>query len=178
MREPPYRVRSWLRRKSPRPAPRQHGNARLLPGRVTDAYGGAAVHDDGYGYDADGDVSAITDYTAGNVGNRNMTYDNLDRLTEADSPMTKPSAGPLGNFRFWYINGRAYARDLGRGGAGEFNGWFYRREGLAFRLSLCAFRCAATCARLSALRTRSLGRPPLRANTPHRMSSISSVECA
>lgn len=62
-------------------------NARLLPGRVTDAYGGAAVHDDGYGYDADGDVSVITDYTAGNVGNRNMTYDGLDRLTEADSPM-------------------------------------------------------------------------------------------
>jgi hypothetical protein len=62
-------------------------NTRDLPGRVTDAYGSTAVHDDGYDYDPDADVAAITDYTTGSLGDRNMTYDGLDRLKEADSPM-------------------------------------------------------------------------------------------
>jgi YD repeat-containing protein len=62
-------------------------NTRLLPSRVTDAYGGTAVNDDGYIYDDDGDVGTITDYTAGSIGNGSMIYDGLDRLNEADSPM-------------------------------------------------------------------------------------------
>jgi YD repeat-containing protein len=62
-------------------------NARQLPSRVTDSYGGTSVHDDGYVYDGDGDVGTITDYTAGSTGNRSMSYDGLDRLKEADSPM-------------------------------------------------------------------------------------------
>ena len=63
-------------------------NTRELPGRVTDAYGATSVQDSVYSYDGDGDVKAITDYTAGSVGSiGNMTYDGLDRVTEADSPM-------------------------------------------------------------------------------------------
>ena len=62
-------------------------NTRLLPLRVTDANGGTAVHDDGYVYDGDGDVGTITDHTTGGNGSRSMTYDGLDRLKEADSPM-------------------------------------------------------------------------------------------
>lgn len=62
-------------------------NERGLVDRSADTYSGAAVHDDTYAYDGDDDVAAITDNTPGNVGNRDMTYDALDRLTEADSPM-------------------------------------------------------------------------------------------
>jgi YD repeat-containing protein len=62
-------------------------NERGLVDRSTDSYHGAAVHDDGYNYDGDSNVAAVTDYLPGNVGNRDMTYDGLDRLTEADSPM-------------------------------------------------------------------------------------------
>jgi len=62
-------------------------NERGLVDRSTDAYGGAAVHDDSYAYDGDANVAAITDNTPGNVGNRDMSYDGLDRLTETDSPM-------------------------------------------------------------------------------------------
>jgi len=62
-------------------------NERGLVDRSSDSYGGTAVHDDSYAYDGDSNVAAITDSTAGNVGNRDMTYDGLDRLTEADSPM-------------------------------------------------------------------------------------------
>ena len=62
-------------------------NERGLVDRSADAYGGTAVHDDSYAYDGDDNVAAITDNTSGNVGNRDMTYDGLDRLTETDSPM-------------------------------------------------------------------------------------------
>lgn len=62
-------------------------NARQLPDRSTDSYGGTVVLDDAYDYDANGNVAAITDGLAGNVGNRDMTYDGLDRLTGTASPM-------------------------------------------------------------------------------------------
>ena len=62
-------------------------NERGLVDRSTDGYGGTAVHDDTYAYDGDANVAAITDGTSGNIGNRDMTYDGLDRLTETDSPM-------------------------------------------------------------------------------------------
>lgn len=66
-------------------------NERGLVDRSTDSYGGTPVHDDTYAYDGDANVAAITDGTSGNVGNRDMTYDALDRLTEADSPMFQGS---------------------------------------------------------------------------------------
>ncbi len=62
-------------------------NERGLVGRATDALNGTAGMDSAYNYDSDGNVAAITDYLPGSVGNVDMTYDHLDRLTEADSPM-------------------------------------------------------------------------------------------
>ena len=62
-------------------------NARQLPSRSQDAYNGVAVLDDGYDYDFNGNVAAISDALAGNRGNRTMTYDGLDRLTSTVSPM-------------------------------------------------------------------------------------------
>jgi len=65
-------------------------NARGLPSSSCDAYGAcgaAAVLNDGYGYDRNGNVAAITDGRTGNRGNRTMTYDGLDRLTGTVSPM-------------------------------------------------------------------------------------------
>lgn len=60
---------------------------RGLIGRSTDTLNGTAGMDFAYDYDGDGNVAAITDYLPGSVGNVNMTYDALDRLVEADSPM-------------------------------------------------------------------------------------------
>jgi RHS repeat-associated protein len=68
-------------------------NARQLPIRSTDctlAGACAAANrrlDLGYGFDAHGNVSAITDYTTGARQTRAMTYDTLDRLTQTTSAM-------------------------------------------------------------------------------------------
>jgi RHS repeat-associated protein len=64
-------------------------NARGLPERSTDAYGSTKFLDDAYDYDPNGNVLAITDGATGRNqrGNRDMTYDGLDRLTAVDSPM-------------------------------------------------------------------------------------------
>ena len=62
-------------------------NARQMPGRSTDSKSGSAVLDDEYEYDGNSNVAAITDYLSGNVGNRDMSYDGLDRLAQTDSPM-------------------------------------------------------------------------------------------
>ncbi|WP_396617484.1 RHS repeat domain-containing protein [Lysobacter soli] len=62
-------------------------NTRGLPDRSLDAYGGVAVLDDSYDYDANGNVAAISDGLPGNRGNRDMIYDGLDRLRTATSPM-------------------------------------------------------------------------------------------
>ena len=62
-------------------------NARGLPERSLDADGSAKVLDDTYDYDLNGNVAAITDGATGQHGNRTMTYDGLDRLTDVDSPM-------------------------------------------------------------------------------------------
>lgn len=64
-------------------------NARGLPERSRDAYGSTAYLDDTYYYDPNGNVAAITDAATGRNqrGNRDMTYDGLDRLTQAVSPM-------------------------------------------------------------------------------------------
>lgn len=55
-------------------------NARGLPDRSRDGTAAAAVHDDSYDYDAAGNVLAISDGLPGSPGNRDMTYDGLDRL--------------------------------------------------------------------------------------------------
>ncbi|MCE7032886.1 hypothetical protein LY625_09725 [Lysobacter sp. GX 14042] len=62
-------------------------NARGLPDRSRDAYGSLVVHDDGLDYDANGNVMAITDGANAGRGNRDMSYDGLDRLTGTVSPM-------------------------------------------------------------------------------------------
>ncbi len=62
-------------------------NARGLLERSRHAGGSGAVLDDGYDYDGNGNVLAISDGLTGNRGNRDMSYDGLDRLTSAASPM-------------------------------------------------------------------------------------------
>jgi RHS repeat-associated protein len=62
-------------------------NARGIPDRSQDAYGSTEFLDDSYDYDADGNVAAISDGIAGGRGNRTMTYDGLNRLTDVVSPM-------------------------------------------------------------------------------------------
>lgn len=57
-------------------------NARGLPDRSQDLNGSTPVHDDSYIYDQVGNVAAIADAVAGNRGDRTMTYDNLNRLTQ------------------------------------------------------------------------------------------------
>ncbi|MDH5824287.1 colicin D domain-containing protein [Luteimonas sp. RD2P54] len=66
-------------------------NGRGLPDRIRDAYSGTTSPivpiDDSYDYDGNGNVVAISDGRSGQRGNRDMTYDGLDRLTGVDSPM-------------------------------------------------------------------------------------------
>jgi YD repeat-containing protein len=60
-------------------------NARQMPARSTDT-GGGAVIDMAYGFDPNGNVSAVTDYVDGRQ-TRSMTYDGLDRLATTQSVM-------------------------------------------------------------------------------------------
>lgn len=64
-------------------------NTRQLPDTSQDAYGGTAFLSDGYDYDANGNVVAISDGATGRGerGDRDMTYDGLDRLVSAKSKM-------------------------------------------------------------------------------------------
>jgi YD repeat-containing protein len=64
-------------------------NARQLPDTSRDAYGDTAFLSDGYDYDANGNVAAISDGATGRGGrgNRDMTYDGLDRLISTKSAM-------------------------------------------------------------------------------------------
>jgi len=66
-------------------------NERGLPERSRDAFGGTPVHDDSYDYDPNGNVLAISDGRANPRGNRDMTYDGLDRLLTTTSPMFSPA---------------------------------------------------------------------------------------
>lgn len=61
-------------------------NARGLPDRSQDQGSAGVVIDDGYDYDANGNVAAISDGLPGAPGNREMTYDGLDRLTSVAAP--------------------------------------------------------------------------------------------
>lgn len=62
-------------------------NTRGLISGSSDVLNGTAGMDFGYDYDGDGNVAAISDNLPSHVGNVDMKYDALDRLTEADSPM-------------------------------------------------------------------------------------------
>jgi RHS repeat-associated protein len=55
-------------------------NARQLPERSRDMFGATAILDDTYDYDQNGNVAGISDALSGQPGNRDMTYDDLDRL--------------------------------------------------------------------------------------------------
>ncbi|MDR6840427.1 hypothetical protein [Pseudoxanthomonas sacheonensis] len=59
-------------------------NTRQLPERSLDS---GDVLDDSYDYDQVGNVAAISDGLPGNRGNRDMTYDGLNRLLTTVSPM-------------------------------------------------------------------------------------------
>lgn len=61
-------------------------NARFLPLRSKDMNGAIAILDDTYAFDANGNVASITDGTAGNGGNRSMSYDDADRLIQTNAP--------------------------------------------------------------------------------------------
>lgn len=62
-------------------------NQRGLPSGSTDVLDGKAGMSLGYDYDSNGNVAAISDFLPGGVGDVDMTYDPLDRLTKAESPM-------------------------------------------------------------------------------------------
>jgi RHS repeat-associated protein len=62
-------------------------NTRQLPDTSRDAYGTIEFIDDGYDYDTNGNVAAISDGLMGARGNRTMIYDGLDRLTDTTAPM-------------------------------------------------------------------------------------------
>ncbi len=64
-------------------------NPRGLPDTNTDAYGSKKFLNDSYDYDRNGNVAAITDGATdrNQRGNRDMTYDELNRLKTVISPM-------------------------------------------------------------------------------------------
>ena len=64
-----------------------HQNARLLPERSRDFRGTAWILDDSYDYDQNGNVVAISDGATAGATDRNMVYDQQDRLTRMTSPM-------------------------------------------------------------------------------------------
>lgn len=61
-------------------------NQRGMPNTTADVLDDTPGMSLDYEYDSNGNVAAITDYVS-DVGNVDMTYDALDRLVEADSPM-------------------------------------------------------------------------------------------
>lgn len=88
-------------------------NARGLPERSRDAYGSVAVHDDTMDYDFNGNVAAITDGLPEGRGDREMTYDDLDRLTATISPMFGTASytyDVLDNLNFVQVTGGTKAR--------------------------------------------------------------------
>lgn len=86
-------------------------NARQLPERSTD-FGGANPLDMRYDYDANGNVTATTDYTVNGRQTRSMTYDGLDRLLTAQSVMFGGIASytydALDNIQSLNVAGRSY----------------------------------------------------------------------
>lgn len=77
-------------------------NMRQLPERSLDTDGGVAVLDDSYDYDPNGNVAAISDGLADHRGDRDLTYDGLDRLKTAASPMFISPITPDGKASYEY----------------------------------------------------------------------------
>jgi RHS repeat-associated protein len=81
-------------------------NTRLLPAQNTDA----GVINDQYSYDANGNVTAITDLQQG-INTRSMAYDGLDRLTAANAPNVWGNASysydALDNLRTAFVGSRS-----------------------------------------------------------------------
>ncbi|WP_241239572.1 RHS repeat domain-containing protein [Xanthomonas arboricola] len=86
-------------------------NARQLPDTSEDAFGGNVILSDGYDYDANGNVAAITDGATGRNqrGNRTMTYDGLDRLRSTISPMFGTA-----EYRYDALDNLTYVKAPGR----------------------------------------------------------------
>jgi RHS repeat-associated protein len=85
-------------------------NARQLPSRSTDG----TVLDLGTTFDANGNVSAVTDYTAAARQTKSMGYDQLDRLTSTTSPMFGTASyvyDTLDNLKRATVSGGPQARD-------------------------------------------------------------------
>ena len=88
-------------------------NIRGLPERSLDTYGANAVLDDTYDFDFNGNVAAISDGLAGAPGDRDMTYDALDRLVGAAAGAAQGgnavySYDPLDNLRVADQGARQY----------------------------------------------------------------------
>ncbi|WP_238345913.1 RHS repeat domain-containing protein [Luteimonas saliphila] len=78
-------------------------NVRGLPDTSCDFYGtctASAFVNDGYDYDPNGNVAAISDGRTGNRGHRTMAYDGLDRLTSVTVPV--PTSSFFGNATYAY----------------------------------------------------------------------------
>jgi RHS repeat-associated protein len=95
-------------------------NARGLPDRSRDADGSTSIHDDSYFYDEVGNVAAIADGVSGARGDRDMTYDALNRLTlvtgadGAPSPMFGTASytyDVLDNLKHVHVTAGAQLRD-------------------------------------------------------------------
>ena len=91
-------------------------NVRGLPDTSRDAHGSTAFLDDGYDYDQNGNIAAITDGATGRNqrGNRTMVYDGLDRLTQAVSPMFGTATytyDVLDNLTRAKVTGGSFVRD-------------------------------------------------------------------
>ncbi len=128
-------------------------NARGLPDRSTDSGAGGKVIDDGYDYDANGNVAAISDGLPAAPGNRDMRYDGLDRLTAvtaagfgnasyAYNVLDNIVAANVGarrqSFEYDFNNRLTNVRDVGSGatvtGLGyDAQGNLKIRNGVAFR---------------------------------------------
>lgn len=94
-------------------------NTRGLPDTSCDhagsSCGAGAVLNDGYDYDAHGNVQAISDGRSGNRGHRTMAYDGLDRLTSAVSGMfgaASYSYDVLDNLKTVHVTAGSKARSL------------------------------------------------------------------
>ncbi|MDX2299880.1 MAG: RHS repeat-associated core domain-containing protein, partial [Xanthomonadaceae bacterium] len=87
-------------------------NARHLPSQVRDASGSTVVHDFGYSYDANGNVTAINDVGQSGLQTRSLLYDARDRLVSATATQLWGVASyaydPLDNLRLADQGSRQY----------------------------------------------------------------------